>query len=284
MGERILKKVLLLFFSLVFILSSNNFALAEDQYSADLIPTMTDNSSPFGIASASSEYTQADGRLYAFNAFDDTSNSPYDTFSTNLTISGWLSYEFLSPKIISKYTIEPQNHSYQNSGPNRAPKDWTFEGSNDGIVWIVLDTQTNVTDYTIGVKKSFTFTNQTEYKIYRLNFTENNGDPQFTSIGELEMMEKITAAPDPDPNPAPQPTGDKALLVISLVSGAQKEYDLRSSEIEEFLDWYEDRAEGRGKEAFVFDKDYNRGPFTKRNEYIVFSKIESFEVTSVALM
>ncbi|MED4749981.1 hypothetical protein [Brevibacillus choshinensis] len=58
----------------------------------------------------------------------------------------------------------------------------------------------------------------------------------------------------------------------------KKEFDLTASEVEDFIDWYNDRADGRGKETYMFEKDFNMGPFTACKDYVAFSKIQSFEV------
>ncbi|WGV57733.1 hypothetical protein QIH01_19870 [Brevibacillus brevis] len=68
------------------------------------------------------------------------------------------------------------------------------------------------------------------------------------------------------------------LLVIKMISDLEKEFELPSSEVQDFIDWYNSRADGRGKETYIFDKDFNKGPFTFRKDYVAFSKIQSFEV------
>jgi len=99
-----------------------------------------------------------------------------------------------------------------------------------------------------------------------------------TNSGESEFSNEVALEPRDSNNPPPPPTGDYAILVIKLLSGLEKEYDLPMSEIAEFIEWYEDRADGNGTEAYVFEKEYNLGPFTSRKEYVAFSKIQSFEV------
>ncbi|MBB6218004.1 hypothetical protein HNQ80_004141 [Anaerosolibacter carboniphilus] len=74
----------------------------------------------------------------------------------------------------------------------------------------------------------------------------------------------------------PQPTGDKAILTITMVNGVEKEYDLPMSKVLESISWYE--SEGADKPYFLFDKDFNIGPFKARKDYIAFDKIASFEV------
>lgn len=54
------------------------------------------------------------------------------------------------------------------------------------------------------------------------------------------------------------------------------EYELPLSKINEFISWYE--SKGIDKSYFIFQKQYNKGPFKTRKEYIIFDKIVSFEV------
>jgi len=142
----------------------------------NLIPAMKSNNSPKGLV----EFSNArfgDGYL-AFNRIDN--NVGWSPSSKH----EWLSYKFETPQVITKYTIKPVNHPV---GPARAPKDWTFEGF-DGNSWTILDTRTEVTDWKAIVANEFTFSNGTAYEKYRIYVLNNNGDPSYLSIGEIEMM------------------------------------------------------------------------------------------------
>ena len=70
----------------------------------------------------------------------------------------------------------------------------------------------------------------------------------------------------------------KVLLVITMSEEVQKEYELSKIELDAFIDWYNTRAEGTGLVYYIFSKDFNLGPFDSRKDYIVFDKIENFEV------
>ncbi|AGR47184.1 kelch repeat protein [Brevibacillus phage Jimmer1] len=83
--------------------------------------------------------------------------------------------------------------------------------------------------------------------------------------------------PNPNPDPNPNPTGN-ALLVIYMDSGLIKEYEMTNEEIRNFTEWYEGRAKGNGREAYIVNKKYNIGPFNSRKDFISYSHIESFEV------
>jgi hypothetical protein len=67
----------------------------------------------------------------------------------------------------------------------RAPKDWTFEGSNDGSSWTTLDTQTGQASWYTSESRTFHVGSATAYRYFRLNITANNGDATYTEVGEL---------------------------------------------------------------------------------------------------
>ncbi|MEC0168637.1 fibronectin type III domain-containing protein [Paenibacillus graminis] len=85
-----------------------------------------------------------------------------------------------------------------------------------------------------------------------------------------------TATPTPTPE---QPTGDRAILVVTMNTGLEKEFDLSMEEVNSFITWYENKQAGTGKASYAIDKhDNNKGPFTSRKEYVIFDKILTFSV------
>ncbi|GAE01902.1 protein containing cell adhesion domain [Clostridium botulinum B str. Osaka05] len=69
---------------------------------------------------------------------------------------------------------------------------------------------------------------------------------------------------------------NNAILSISLVNGATKEYDVNMQEVEKFINWFEERSNGKGPSLYSFNKKIN--PYKIVKEYIVHDKIASFEV------
>ena len=69
---------------------------------------------------------------------------------------------------------------------------------------------------------------------------------------------------------------NNAILSISLVNGATKEYDVNMQEVEKFISWFEERSNGKGPSLYSFNKKIN--PYKTVKEYIVHDKIASFEV------
>ncbi|MNB87621.1 Amylopullulanase precursor [compost metagenome] len=105
------------------------------------------------------------------------------------------------------------------------------------------------------------------------------------TVYEFDVLSTIDfdqnpSEPNPEPEPQPEPSGDRAILTITMITGLEKEYDLSIEEIDAFLDWYDAKENGTGSAKFGFDKhNNNKGPFSKRTDYVIFDKILTFEVS-----
>lgn len=140
---------------------------------------MTSNTTPSPyVASASNEFTT----YYAYLAFDNSSSTYW---ISETTTSSWLSLDFGSGKTIQAYSIQSRA-----TATTRCPRTWTFESSNNSIDWTILDTQTGQTSWAASQVRFFIFNNTTPYRYYRLNISENDGDPTYTSIAELRMYKE----------------------------------------------------------------------------------------------
>ena len=142
------------------------------------IPQMSSNTTPSGVAAASS--VQNTGTA-AWNAFDRSIGTSWSSAAAQIA---WLSYQFPTGKVIKRYGFfTPTNNS-------TSPRTWTFEGSNDGSSWTTLDTQTN---FVTGVSTFYSFdisANTTSYTYYRINVTATQGGGgNLVGIAELEMSE-----------------------------------------------------------------------------------------------
>ncbi|MGO4730233.1 discoidin domain-containing protein [Paenibacillus sp. 2KB_22] len=147
--------------------------------SSALPSSMTSNTGSNGKASVS---TFADNYLHlAFRAFDKNTGTYWQAQSK----SGWAKYEFDLPIIISKYSLRATGTI------NGAPKQWTFEGSNDDQNWIVLDSRTNITNWTSGLIQQYVFSNAIKYKFYRLNIVTTKDDTERIQLSEIDMFELV---------------------------------------------------------------------------------------------
>ncbi|HEX3044825.1 MAG TPA: discoidin domain-containing protein [Bacillota bacterium] len=165
---------------------------------SDLVPIMTSNTSPSGIASASSIFDTT-STYDAWRAFDgnDTSATFSHWVSGNGSIPAWLSYEFTEPKYIIGYHILAE---YTLS--DRTPKEWSFQGW-DGTAWVTLDTRTEVDKgFWTAAGLSFNIKNPGFYSKYRLYINKVNGST-VASIVQLKLLAPIDAIPVMTSNTSP---------------------------------------------------------------------------------
>jgi len=93
----------------------------------------------------------------------------------------WTAFEFANnaTHVLTSYTITSANDY-----PERDPKSWTLDASDDGQTWITLDTQTNQNFSARFQKLSFPVVSSTAYHRYRFYETNNNGwEFQVADIG-----------------------------------------------------------------------------------------------------
>lgn len=130
-----------------------------------LIPIMTSNISPKGVASCTGGLSNA----YTLFNGDLLTNFKFSTGSLPL----FFEYQFTGPEVINSY-----QYWYRGGIPSRTPNTWIFEGSNNGSSWTTLDTQTGVTTATWNAQYSFSlrfsFSNSTPYLYYRMNISVAN--------------------------------------------------------------------------------------------------------------
>ncbi|MNC24756.1 hypothetical protein D3C75_728210 [compost metagenome] len=88
----------------------------------------------------------------------------------------------------------------------------------------------------------------------------------------------ITYPETPGTDPGTEPSSDRAILTITMSNGLEKEYDLSITEVNAFIDWYDKKEAGVGPAKYAFNKEWNKGPFKKRTEYVIFDKILTFNV------
>jgi hypothetical protein len=127
----------------------------------DPIPDMTSNTSPVGVGQAFA--TQ--NNITAWKVFRKGINtfSPSTDQWEGAVNGGQIGYQFNTPKSIQRYAW------YQNSGTGSRPKDWTFQGSNDGVIWVTLHTVVAAASAT--TYNSPNISNLSSYTYYRINVT-----------------------------------------------------------------------------------------------------------------
>lgn len=147
---------------------------------SDSIPAMINYSAPSGLASATSEQ----GGHPAWQAFDDDPGTYYQAEATT-ALPEYIAYQFAAPVQVQKYVITSTGDGDYPS----PPASWTFDGSNDGLAWVTLDSRTGVSGWASGTPKTYTFTASSSYTWFRLNVAENyDASPFGFCVLELEMM------------------------------------------------------------------------------------------------
>ncbi|TQR99098.1 fibronectin type III domain-containing protein [Paenibacillus ottowii] len=77
-----------------------------------------------------------------------------------------------------------------------------------------------------------------------------------------------------------QPTGNRAILVVTMTTGLEKEFDLSMKEVNDFIAWYNSKQAGSGSASYAVNKhDNNKGPFSSRKDYMLYDRILTFEVS-----
>lgn len=97
-------------------------------------------------------------------------NNPNTKYLTRVN-TAWIMWKMNRPFAATYYTLTSAN-----DGPDRDPRDWQVEASNDGANWTVIDKQTGVDAFPSRfLKRTYYMANRTAYTHYRLNVTKNNG-------------------------------------------------------------------------------------------------------------
>lgn len=173
-----------------------------DQTLLSQTPIMTSDTTPVGVASASTEFGSP---FFAFNVFDSQllRNNTWFSGPTAHTNTGWVRYDFGSgvTRIITAYSMTPVPTDAVLGGttndPASAPKNWTFEGSNDGTTWTTLDTQASAATWGVAEKRIFSITNTTAYRYYRVNVSANQGGASgqdLVMISEIQLLASATGS------------------------------------------------------------------------------------------
>ncbi|WP_312560828.1 discoidin domain-containing protein [Anaerospora sp.] len=132
-----------------------------------------------------SEQSSSWGSWGAFRIFDSkmyAASGVYFWLSTTVNFPKWIAIKMKKGKLVNGYSLIGY---YQ---PERNPKSWRVEGSNNGTNWTVLDTRTNQV-LNNSTKSNYSFENDTEYTNFRLVVTEISSGTT-ASIVEWELFEK----------------------------------------------------------------------------------------------
>lgn len=166
--------------------SQSIFAAAVEK-----LPTAVrvDTTSAYGAVSSASATHDS---YPASRAFDKNKSDSNGRWLSVIGDNMYLVYAFKEPTLVNALTVvagHDNKGGYNSAG--RAPKSWTFEGSNDGEAWTILDTQTSETGWTNGEERHYSFVNGVAYKYYKYNCTALNGGTDYLQLWELEFYQNF---------------------------------------------------------------------------------------------
>ena len=151
--------------------------LISNDINTDILPAMTSNSTPFPfVVNATSCLVEPDYSPY--KAFDDSADGKWVSVGAP-TFPQWIKIDIGASYTVIKYTITSNLAA-------DSPKDWEYQGSNNNSSWTTLNIQNNIS-FAAAEKKTYTFSNPTAYRYYRLLVVNFNGGFQL-QIVEMEFM------------------------------------------------------------------------------------------------
>ena len=130
-----------------------------------LIPTMTSDTTPSGVVSASS--TSPD--YLAWRAFRNT----YDEYGWSPTANSgasWIKYDFGYKTIIKR--LEMRLYSFASAGDG-VGFNFTLSGSNDGSAWTEIYNNINISSTSNDSATSYIFKNDNAYRYYKIDFDKS---------------------------------------------------------------------------------------------------------------
>lgn len=145
---------------------------------SDRVPALRVDRAQGGTVTASSE-NLAD-HADATRAFDDNSLTKWQALEQAPSIY----YRFASNR---KYTVGLYTVTSAGDSPERDPKDWTLQGSDDCTRWLTIDTRANEVFPWRNYTKAYLAKNTTPYACYRLAISGNHGAP-VTQVAEIELI------------------------------------------------------------------------------------------------
>ncbi|MDR9852863.1 hypothetical protein RJP21_04495 [Paenibacillus sp. VCA1] len=151
----------------------------------------------------------------------------------------------------------------------------------DGVSEIVNTKTTDITNFALVYEKLNLA--QGNHTVELKNLDTRSGRLRVDAIdidGELfPISQPPVTEPEPEPEPE-QPSSKRAILVVTMTTGLEKEYDLSMDEVNAFINWYDAKDAGSGPSKYAIDKhDNNKGPFSKRTDYLIFNNILTFGVS-----
>lgn len=147
---------------------------------------------------------------------NETAAKAFDASTTTKWYNGgsappaWVRYGFENA---TGWAVTEYRVTSANDVQNRDPKDWQFQGSNDASTWTTLDTRTSQTFTARYQTKTYTLSNTTPWRYYRLYVTANYGGSSY-GVQLSEFLLKTSVVVDATPGDS------QATLNWSIAPGA----------------------------------------------------------------
>lgn len=135
------------------------------------------------VSSADNSTTNSQRRINDWRRTNNAGDFRTETGDT----TPWLQLDLRQPEVVTQYTVSASNTD------NEEPTAWILQASNNGTSWTDLDTQTSQSFDTYQAL-TYTFSNSTAYKFYRLDVTANNGDTTNAEIGDFMVGTPVITA------------------------------------------------------------------------------------------
>ncbi len=98
----------------------------------------------------------------------------------------WIQLQLSVPTALSYYTLFPR----PDTSVGQMMNTWRLLGSNDGTSWTTLDTKSGVSDWSLGVSKTYTVNSVTAYTYFRIVIQSvNASNSGFASVCEWRLYE-----------------------------------------------------------------------------------------------
>ncbi len=183
--------------------------------------TASNSFTTYPLANAATGGTASASTGTGADAFDGNAATAW----TATAATGTLHYQLPTgtTSVVTRYTVTSAATS-----PAKDPRDWQFQASSDGLVWITLDTRTGETFTSRGQTKTYDFGNTTAYGFYRFNITANSGDATSVQLGEMTFQSPAITA---DVTPPVITTPGNLSLAANSFDGSQVNFTVTAIDI-----------------------------------------------------
>ncbi|WP_139490225.1 LamG-like jellyroll fold domain-containing protein [Brevibacillus dissolubilis] len=162
-------------------------AHAEEASFIDLVPKMTNYTTPIGTASSSSGIS-----YYLFD--DKTGTGTSFTYDSTKPEAAWFKYAFPAQETIYKYSFTPYTDASAPLTAKEGPSSWQLYGSNnpaDESAWEKIGGTMTASNWEYGKKKEFVLAQPVTYQAFKVIFTgpnAYNSTSKLIRLGEVELI------------------------------------------------------------------------------------------------